>query len=71
MQPLSSKKLLHSKWTAVKPKNKEKHFMVIDVLHDETAGVVECEIEAVLTRRSQIVDWQDLKDPSRWRQGWR
>jgi hypothetical protein len=29
---LSPKKLLHSKWTAVEPRNKEKHFLVTKVI---------------------------------------
>ena len=35
MNRVNPKKLLHSKWTAVTPKNKEKHFLVVDIEFDE------------------------------------
>ena len=31
MNRINPAKLLHSKWTAVEPKNKEKHFLVVEV----------------------------------------
>lgn len=34
MHQINPKKLLHSKWTAVKPENKEKHFMVTEMEFD-------------------------------------
>ncbi len=63
-------KLLLSKWTAVAPHNREKHFLVSRLLRDELENVVGCELEAVLTQRRQTIDWQVLKDDSCWRQGW-
>ena len=36
--PLSANKLLHSKWTATAPVDKEKHFMVIKVVEPAYAG---------------------------------
>ena len=36
--PIHPKKLLLSKWTAVMPENKEKHFMVIKVIEPEVEG---------------------------------
>jgi tryptophan-rich hypothetical protein len=62
---LSPKKLLHTKWTAVTPRNKEKHFLVTRVIEPEPPGspVVSVEIEAVHSRR-------ELKDAARWRRGW-
>ena len=69
---LSPKKLLHTKWTAVTPRNKEKHFLVIRVVEPEPPGspVVSVEIEAVHSRRSRIIEWRELRDNTKWRQGW-
>ena len=70
MNTLNPKKLLNSKWTAVKPSNKEKHFMVTEVEFDEDGVVVHCLIEAVMTRRSFNIDWRSLKDNDQWASGW-
>lgn len=59
-----------SKWTACCPQNREKHFVVIGCQRDEEDNVITVEIEAVLTRRSDIVPWQDLQNASKWRMGW-
>ena len=67
---INPKKLLHSKWTAVKPVNKEKHFMVTEIKFDEEDNVMHCLLEAVLTKREEAIDWHDLKKPEHWRQGW-
>lgn len=71
MNQINPKKLLHSKWTAVAPVNKEKHFMVTDVEFDEEGAVTLCCIEAVLSKRSMEINWQDLKQTEQWRQGWK
>lgn len=70
--PLSPKKLLLSKWTAVLPAHKEKHFVVTRVVEPEPPAVrVEwVEIEAVHSGRSSLLRWRDLTDGDRWRQGW-
>jgi len=70
MNMINPKKLQLSKWTALKPINKEKHFLVIELELDEEGGVEECVIEAVMTKRAQAIDWRELKDDSRWLQGW-
>ncbi len=70
MNPVSPKKLLHSKWTAVKPVNKEKHWLVVDVICDDNDVPQRCMLEAVLSRRSMEKDWRVLKDGSLWRPGW-
>ena len=70
MNRLHPKKLLHSKWTAAQPVRKEKHFIVIEVEFDEEQRVVACCLEAVHSKRPFLIDWTELKDPSRWRQGW-
>ncbi|MGO2131168.1 MAG: TIGR02450 family Trp-rich protein [Pseudoalteromonas prydzensis] len=70
MNKITPKKLLHSKWTAVSPVNKEKHFMITDMEFDEEGVVISCIIEAVMSKRSMAINWQDLKDQQRWLQGW-
>ncbi|MDF2446130.1 MAG: hypothetical protein K0S46_1366 [Moraxellaceae bacterium] len=71
MNRINPKKLLQSKWTAVAPVNREKHFVVVKaVLDEEELDVEECVIEAVLTRRQRHIDWQELKDDGKWRFGW-
>jgi tryptophan-rich hypothetical protein len=51
MNRINPAKLLHSKWTAVEPKNKEKHFLVVEVEFDEEGVVVNCLLEADRTGR--------------------
>lgn len=64
-------KLRLSKWTARQPQNRERHFLVSEVLLDELGHVQQVELQAVLTARSEIIDWRDLRDADRWQQGWR
>lgn len=66
------KKLLLSKWTAVRPTHKEKHFWVVKVIEPEVLGapVVEIELEAAMTGRIVRLAWRDLKDQQHWRRGW-
>lgn len=70
--PLSPKKLLHTKWTAVAPRSKEKHFLVTQVIEPVPPGspVVSVEIEAVHSGRTEVIAWRELRDGARWRQGW-
>ncbi len=67
---INPRKLLHSKWTAINPSNKEKHFLVTEVEFNEEGEVIHCLLEAVLTNRSEPIDWTELKDENNWRQGW-
>lgn len=55
MNPLSPKKLLLSKWTAVQPAQKDKHFLVTQVIAPEVEGnpIEWVEIEAVFSRNTQ------------------
>lgn len=71
MNRVHPKKLLQSKWTAAEPVNKEKHFIISEMEFDEEGNVVRCVIEAVMTKREREVDWHDLKDSQKWRQGWK
>jgi tryptophan-rich hypothetical protein len=70
--PLSPKKLLLSKWTAVKPSHKRKHFLVSKVILPELpkTAIEFVELEAILDQYSQIIPWRELKDSGIWLQGW-
>ena len=70
MNAINPNKLLNSKWTAVKPQNKEKHFLVTRLIRDDDAKVIACELEAVMTKRTETIDWQALKNESEWLFGW-
>ena len=72
MNPLNPKKLLLTKWTAVKPIAKQKHFLVSRVIQPDlpTDPVVSVEIEAVFSKAVQVIAWRELQDYSVWRQGW-
>jgi tryptophan-rich hypothetical protein len=72
MNPLNPKKLLLSKWTAVTPVAKQKHFLVSRVIKPElpTDPIELVEIEAVFSKATQVIAWRDLQDEGVWRQGW-
>jgi tryptophan-rich hypothetical protein len=72
MNRLHPKKLLLTKWTAVAPQHKDKHFLVTQLVQPEVPdGAIEwVEIEAVFSKAVQRIAWRELKDPQRWRQGW-
>ena len=72
MNPIHPKKLLLSKWTAVHPVAKERHFVVTKVIEpDEPDGKVEwVDIEAAHSRRVVRIAWRQLRDAAVWRQGW-
>lgn len=69
---LNPKKLLLTKWTAVKPINKRKHFLVSKVIIPEPPEMpIEfIELEAVFDKSVQIIPWRDLKLTGIWLQGW-
>ena len=71
MNKFSAAKLHHSKWTAVTPRNREKHYLVTRVLRNENERISKCIIEAVHSRRETLIDWRELEDSSRWMQGWK
>jgi tryptophan-rich hypothetical protein len=72
MNPLNPKKLRLTKWTAVKPIAKQKHFLVCRVIQPEveTDAVEYVEIESVFSKATQIIRWRELQNESVWRQGW-
>ena len=72
MNPLNPKKLLLTKWTAVKPVAKQKHFLVSRVIQpaQPTEPIESVEIEAVFSKATQVIKWRALQDDAVWRQGW-
>jgi tryptophan-rich hypothetical protein len=70
--PLSPKKLLLTKWTASKPRNREKHFVVTRVIEPEPPSmrVEQVELETVHSKQVYLLHWSELTDASLWRQGW-
>ena len=71
MNRINPQKLLNSKWTAVTPTKREKHFMVSEIERDEEGVVVSCYIEAVMSKRFIQIDWHELEDDSNWIHGWK
>ena len=61
-----------SKWTAVTPMAKQKHFLIRRVIQPttETDPVEWVEIESVFSKATQIIQWRDLQNDEVWRQGW-
>jgi tryptophan-rich hypothetical protein len=72
MTAINPKKLLLTKWTAVKPVAKQKHFLVSRVIQPElpTDPIEMLEIEAVFSKTVQVIRWRDLQNDEVWRQGW-
>lgn len=72
MNPLNPKKLLLTKWTAVIPLAKQKHFLISRVIKPElpTDPIEFVEIESVFSKANQIIPWRDLQNDDIWRQGW-
>jgi tryptophan-rich hypothetical protein len=70
MNKVSPKALLHSKWTKVIVKNKEKHFVITKITVDENQLITECLIEAVINQNEYQINWRDLKNSDEWKIGW-
>ena len=51
-----AKKLLMSKWTAVAPQKKEKHFIVSKCIYDENNKVEQCILTAVYSGTEYNID---------------
>ena len=71
MNRINPAKLLLSKWTAARPRNKEKHFLVTELFRDEEGTVLEIELQAVMTKRTDRLAWQILQNAEDWRIGWK
>jgi len=68
----SKDKLLHSKWTAQEVKNKERHFMVTELVRNEQSHAVEqCILQAVMTKNEYVLNPDELKEVSAWQMGWK
>ena len=69
---LNPAKLRLSKWSAVYPRDREKHFLVTRVINPESPvhQIETVEIEAVLTRRRYLIPWRELENDAQWRPGW-
>lgn len=70
MNQINPHKLLLSKWTAVAPVQREKHFMVTECQRDELDRIISVDLQAVLSKRMQRLPWQQLQDSSQWLIGW-
>lgn len=70
--PVNFKKLPGSKWTAVRPIDREKHFLVLDWIRDDDGIPTDrLVIEAILTNRVCELHWRELENRERWLVGWR
>jgi tryptophan-rich hypothetical protein len=72
LNQLHPKKMMHTKWTAVAPVAKQKHFLVTKVILPEPPEekIEWVEIEAVYTKQTKTIRWRELRDAAIWRQGW-
>jgi len=70
---INPKKLLLSKWTAVNPIQKQKHFLVSKVIIPELPdqSIEFVELEAIFSKKIEVISWRDLSDPDTWIQGWK
>lgn len=71
MNTINPNKLHHSKWTAVIPQNREKHFIVTQLLRNDEEMVEHVVLEAVYSHREITLAWQALKDDTTWKMGWK
>lgn len=70
---LNPAKLAGSKWSACAPVDKEKHFIVIDLItppEGESAPATLVTMEAVYSGRRFVLPWRALRDAGIWQQGW-
>jgi tryptophan-rich hypothetical protein len=70
MNRINPDKLLLSKWTAVKPQQKERHFIVTKLIRAEDQTVIACKLEAVINKNYREIDWKELKNRDCWTMGW-
>ena len=70
---INPKKLLLSKWTAVHPIAKQKHFLVSKVILPDTPEekIEFVEIEAIYSKKTRQIAWRDLMNSEEWLQGWK
>ncbi|RDL44134.1 TIGR02450 family Trp-rich protein [Marinomonas piezotolerans] len=70
MKKINPNKLYLSKWTSATPKNKEKHFIVTQLLRNEENEVVDITLEAIHSKKEYQLPWQTLRE-DHWLQGWK
>lgn len=70
MNRFNPRKLRLSKWTACQPENREKHFLVTELICDEDGTPLQIDLQAVYSGRPQRLDWRELRDSRRWTIGW-
>ncbi len=63
MVTINPKKLGNSKWTTVKPINKEKHFIITRLQLKKDHSISQIQMQAIMTKRKFFVQWQDLQNP--------
>jgi tryptophan-rich hypothetical protein len=69
---ISPKKLLLSKWTALIPIKREKHFLVTRVIVPEDGSpITAVDLQAVHSGRTETIPWKSLEDVSKWSVGWK
>ena len=70
---INPKKLLLSKWTAVHPIAKQKHFLVSKVILPEAPEekIEFIEIEAIYSKKTRQIPWRNLMNSEQWLQGWK
>lgn len=72
MNQINPRKLLNSKWTALHPKKKRRHFIVTKlILSPDNEIIIGCELEAVIDKSMTEMDWKQLKEATSWQMGWR
>ena len=63
---MDTKKIISSKWTALKVENKYKHFEVVSFNNKEKSVY----LKPVLKGKSQLVTLKELLDNTKWQAGW-
>ena len=42
-----------------------------ELLRNEEGELLQVELQAVLSRLSELIDWRELRDSERWQIGWK
>jgi tryptophan-rich hypothetical protein len=71
MNRFNPDKLLMSKWTATRPEQRERHFIVTGLIRSEDETITGCVLEAVINKNTYEISWRELRDSTRWLAGWK
>jgi len=72
MNKFNPKKLLNAKWTAQKVVQKERHFIITELIWNDTeTQVVGCILEAVINKNQYQISPESLKNSDDWLMGWK